>query len=142
MTAYLDSSGLLKLFLPDEDGGDELLTVLAVLGMTTTNRLTYVEARSALAAARRDGRLSATDHDAAAEALEAVWASIIVVELTDGIARDAGDLTDAFGLRAGDAVQLATVRAVGADEVVLVAWDGRLRAAAAAAGFAIYPTTI
>lgn len=142
MTAYLDSSGMVKLFLPDEGGGDELLAALGILGVTTTNRFTYVETRAAFAAARRDGRLSPADHDAVVSAMEAIWGGMVVLDLTDGIARDAGDLTEAFGLRAGDAVQLATVRAVESDDVVLVAWDQRLRTAAVAAGFAIYPPAI
>jgi uncharacterized protein len=142
VTAYLDSSGLVKLFLADEGGGDELLAALALLGVTTTGRLTYVETRAALAAARRVGRLSSADHDAVIGAMEAIWGGMVVLDLTEGIARDAGDLTETFGLRAGDAVQLATARAVESDDVVLVAWDQRLRTAAIAAGFSLYPPAI
>ena len=58
MTAYLDSSAAFKLFVEDEGDREDPWQALSMFGLTLTNRLTYVETRAALAAARRGGRVS------------------------------------------------------------------------------------
>ena len=65
-----------------------------------------------------------------------------MIELTQELAEDAADIADTFGLRAGDAIQLATVRLTAPEDVTVVAWDTRLRAAAVASGFACYPPEV
>lgn len=142
MTGYLDSSGAVKLFLGDEGSTDELRTFMEFAGTIATSRLTYVETRAALAAARRAGRMGFGEHDDAITRLEAAWQTFTIVDLTQAIAEDAGTVAEAFGLRAGDAIQFASLRGLETPDVPLIAWDGRLRMAAQASGFPCYPLEV
>jgi len=102
-----------------------------------SSRLTYVEARAAVAAARRSRRLSRAGHVRAGEQLESLWEQIGVIELDPALARSAGGLAEVHGLRAGDAVQLASALLSGAP--VLATWDAELRRAALEVGLAVAP---
>lgn len=142
MTAYLDSSGAVKLLLDDEGIDDELRAAIEAIGPLTTSRLTYVEIRAALAAARRSGRIRGADYDPTVSEFEAAWRTFEVIDLTPALARDAGEVANTFGLRAGDAIQLATLRTLGIPDLPIVAWDIRLRAAAQASGYPCYPLEV
>lgn len=142
MTAYLDSSAAVKLLLADEGFDHDLRDALESLGTLTTSRLTYVEIRSALASARRSGRLRGAEYDPALSEFEATWRTFDVIEVSPSVAQDAGEIAETFGLRAGDAIQFATLRSIGVPGIPMVAWDDRLRAAALANGFACFPPEI
>lgn len=142
MIAYLDSSALLKLFLGDEQGAAEALFAWSIAAGAITSRITYVEARSGLAAARRSGRLTPETHEDAVRTLDRTWLEVDVMELDDGLARRAGDVAEAYGLGAGDAVQLASALEACPETVMLVTWDRRLRTAAIAAGLAVHPPEV
>jgi len=142
LSGYLDSSAAVKLFLGDEGSSDELRTFMEFAGTIATSRLTYVETRAALAAARRLGRMASTVHDQAVAQLDAVWQTFTVVDLTQAIAEDAGTVAETFGLRAGDAIQFASLRGMDAPDVPMIAWDERLRAAVQASGYPCYPPDI
>ncbi len=138
MIGYLDSSALLKLFLDDE-AVTELRGVVDLLASLVTSRLAYVEVRAGLAAARRAGRISVASHEVAVRAFDRVWPEYVVVELDGTLGQRAAGVAERYGLRAGDAIHLASALEV-ANNVSVVAWDGRLRAAAAAAGLRVFPT--
>ena len=142
MSGYLDSSGAVKLFLGDEGSSDELRSFMEFAGTIATSRLTYVETRAALASARRSGRLASAVHDEAVMHFEAVWETFTIVDLTQAIAVDAGVVAESFGLRAGDAIQFASLRGLEAPDVPMIAWDERLRAAAKSSGFRCYPLEV
>lgn len=142
MIAFIDSSAVLKLFLRDEPGRESVREAMAFGVRSAMSRLAYVEVRSGLAAARRSGRLAPAAHERAVAAFEVTWAEYDLVEIDDEVTRRAGDLADAYGLFAGDAIQLSSALALTAEHVTLVAWDARLRAAATAAGLAILPESI
>lgn len=139
MIGYLDTSALLKLLLRDEDGGDVVREVIAATDMIVTSRLSYPEARAALAAARRAGRLAADDHIEAKRDLDRAIASLRVVELRAVLARAAGDVAERFGLRAYDAVHLASALVLGAGDTVVVTWDRAMGTAAREAGLGTAP---
>ncbi len=141
-TGYIDSSAAVKLLLADENGIDAVQEVLVGTARIATSRLTYVETLASLAAARRAGRLSVRDHVDAIGGFERIWAEWDVHELTPDLAQDAGMIAETFGLRAGDSIQLATVRRLRSAPVVMLVWDARLRAAAVASGLVCYPPTI
>lgn len=111
------------------DGADELLTC----------RMTYVEIRAALAAARRDGRISRRLLAAARAGLTARWQEITVLELDEGLAAAAGEVAEDFRLRTNDALHLAAALEVGDPALVVTTWDERLRTAALEAGLAVAP---
>ena len=142
MIAFLDSSAIVKTYLSSESGREAFERLVDSSGQLAGSRFTYVEVRSALAAARRAGRLSPLEHDRAVESFDMAWRTYAIVELDGPVGRRAGSITETFGLRPGDAVQLASALALDRDTTVIVAWDLNLRMAGQAAGVAVYPTVI
>ena len=142
MIAYLDSSAIVKAYVMHETGRDELERITHAAVALATSRFSYVEVRAALAAARRAGRLTAFDHDRAVESFEVAWRGYEIVELDEPVGARAGAFAETFGLRAGDAVQLASILELDRGTTMIVAWDLQLRAAAHAAGVAVYPAVV
>ena len=120
-----------------DEASDAAYAVWSSESPLLSSRLTYVEARAAVAAARRSRRLSRAGHLRAREQLESLWEQIDVIELDPALARSAGGLAEAHGLRAGDAVQLAS--ALLSRAPVLATWDAELRRAALEVGLAVAP---
>ena len=141
MIGYLDTSALLKLLLHDEDGADVVRELIAATDMNFTARISHPEARAALAAARRAGRLAADDHMRAKRDIDRAIASLRIVELGAGLARAAGDVAERFDLRAYDAVHLASALVVDDGSTVVVTWDRALASAASRAGLGVAPRT-
>ncbi|MEK7424607.1 MAG: type II toxin-antitoxin system VapC family toxin [Actinomycetota bacterium] len=132
MITYVDTSTLIKLLI-DEVGTTEAGLIWDEPDVLAAARVGHVEARAALAAARRQGRISAEVLRSAVDGLEALWSQVSVVEVDEDLMRLAGDLAAAHGLRAYDAVHLAAAHVVGAD--VFSSSDRRLCAAASSSGF-------
>lgn len=99
----------------------------------------YVEARSALAAARRARRISAPRAVLSQAELDARWAELLVVDLDHRLVDSAGELAEQHALRALDAVHLASALAFDDVNLVVATWDGELRRAAVASGLAVAP---
>ncbi|MEX2183316.1 MAG: type II toxin-antitoxin system VapC family toxin [Chloroflexota bacterium] len=142
MTAYVDASAVVKLYVDDEGPGFDLVPVTRAFDSLTTSRLTYVETTAALAAMRRAGRMSPARHAAALDDFAVLWATFTVIDISREVAQVASEVADTFGLRAADAIHLASLRALDAPAVPLIAWDVRLRRAALANGFACYPAAL
>jgi predicted nucleic acid-binding protein len=79
--------------------------------------LTYAEARAALAAATRQGRIASRDRSRARRALEQFWGDLDVGEVVQPIVDHAGDLAEQLALGGYDAVHLATALAADADAI-------------------------
>lgn len=139
MIGYLDTSALVKLLLRDEDDRETARTLIAAMDASFTSRIAYPEARAALAAARRAGRLAPRAYPSALRDLDRAVGSFRIVELHPALARAAGDIAERFALRALDAVHLASALALGRSDTVVVTWDRTLASAAAAAGLGIAP---
>jgi uncharacterized protein len=99
----------------------------------------YAEVRAALAAARRDRRLSERGLNASKAELELRWSEIDVQYVDEFLVRTAGEVAETFALRALDAVHLAAALILDDEELVFATWDGRLRTAAQAAGLPVAP---
>jgi len=119
---------------PEADTIEELLAALAPL---TTSRLTYVEVRSALAAARRSGRLTAAALGRARAELDGLWPMFFVLDVDAATADVAADVAERFALRSHDAVQLASALRIQDPAMTMVALDRRLLRAASAAGLQV-----
>jgi len=104
---------LVKLVI-DETGSQAAREVWAAAEPPVCCRLAYVEARAALAAARRAERLTQTQLAAAKRGLDTLWGQAGIVEVTEALIVDAADLAERRSLRAYDAVHLAAARAAGA----------------------------
>jgi predicted nucleic acid-binding protein len=135
---YFDSSAFVKLIV-EEEGSDLAAELWDGCDVPVSSRLAYPEVRSALAAAGRDGRLDEAGQQEAEHVWEDFWSVTRAVELTEAVARHAGRLASNFALRGADALHLASLLALGVDDVVLAVWDIRLRAGAQAAGVSVVP---
>ncbi len=135
MIAYFDTSALIPLLVaePGSDAAGELwdhaLRVVSV-------RLARVEARAALGQAVRTGRLTKATARRLVTELDGLLAQLDLVEIDEALVHAAADLADTHGLRAYDAVHLAGALTLEADELVVVAGDQALLAAAHDAGLA------
>lgn len=101
-----------------------------------SSRLVYAEGRAALAMARRLDRIGERGLREAVDDFESLHDQLDVIEITEGLIRDAGGLAEQLNLRAFDAVHLASARLVDDSEMVLAAGDQSLIAAARALGIA------
>src|SRR5262245_1135817 len=103
---YLDTSALVKLFVV-ERGSAEVQAWVAAANVLITARITYVEARAAMARGRRVGLLSESELRRAVTELDAGFRTYAIVEIDEPLVLRAGRLAEAHGLRGYDAVQLA-----------------------------------
>ena len=140
MIGYFDTSALVKLVLI-EQGTDVVFSAWGGVDSRLTSRLAFPEARAALAAAERTGRIGPTEHRAARRELRLRAAQVDVIELSPDIADQAGDIAERFALTGADAVHLASgLAAFGPEgDGIFLTWDRRLATGAAAAGLTVLP---
>lgn len=144
MTVFADTSAVVKLYA-DEFGSDRIRAVDALY----VSQLCRVELPAALWRKNRMNGLSATDarvlitefeNDLFGEA-----GRLSPIRITAKILDDASSLAAVHGLRAYDAVQLASVRAartIDAECDTFAAFDGELREAGAREGFRLLPASM
>lgn len=138
---YFDSSALVKLLV--EETGSELAAQLwDGCDAAVASRLAYPEVRAALAAAGRNHDLDRGGLAAAELAWTEYWSATRPVELTYAVEQHAGQLAAEYALRGADAVHLASALALGDPELIVAAWDRRLRDGVSAAGLAVAPARL
>jgi len=121
----------------EEEGSDLAKRLWNSPYLGAASVLVYPEARAALAAARRSGRLAERAYARALQDFEEKYEDLTTVGVDAQLVQSAGDQAESFGLRGYDAVHLATALALGEEEVVVVTWDGDLSGAAESAGLAV-----
>lgn len=107
MILYLDTSSLIKLYLEEVGSGD----VVAQVGeahSTATSWIAYTEARSAFARKYREKGMSPAQYEGLLSTFEAEWLTHTAIEVSVQVLRSAGQLTEKHGLRALDAIHLAS----------------------------------
>lgn len=107
MILYLDTSSLVKLYV-EEPGSTETNAVVNEAELVATSVVAYPEARAALARRQRERSLTRSEHRRAKAALDDDWPRILSLEVTEGLARTAGDLAQRYRLRGFDAVHLSS----------------------------------
>jgi len=135
LIVYLDTSAVVPL-LVDEPTSEAASGFWSKADRVVSSMLLYAEARAALAQAGRLGRLDPEQLRRSVDGLASVVGDMDLVEVTDPLVRRAGVLAEELGLRGFDAVHLASAELVADDELVLVAGDKRLVAAAGQLGLA------
>lgn len=116
MIAYLDTSVLLKLIV-EEEGSDRAAMIWDTADVVAAASVIVVEARAALAAAARGGRITSAQHRHAKRELTALVDELTLVAVTEDLVASAGDLAEEEGLRGYDALHLAAALTVGATVV-------------------------
>jgi hypothetical protein len=114
LITYVDTSTLLKRLLaePGSEVADAIWVAADVLASAT---LVVVEARAALAAAQRSGRLTVAELRHAKADLVELLDEVAFVEITHTLVDEAADLAEAEALRSYDAVHLAAALTIEAD---------------------------
>ncbi|HSF99932.1 MAG TPA: type II toxin-antitoxin system VapC family toxin [Vicinamibacterales bacterium] len=107
MTAYLDTSVLVKLYV-DESGADKIQQLVAKADAVVTSVVAYAEARAAFVRRRRARLMTAGETARAVRQLDADWPHLVRIPMGDELARAAGRLADTHALRGYDAVHLAS----------------------------------
>ncbi len=110
-----------------------------VADLKVSSHLIYPEARAALGAASRAGRIDTRGLRRAITDLDAAVASVRRIGVDEALAREAGRLAQEHALRGYDAVHLATALSVDDPALVIVTWDGRLARAAVRRGRSVAP---
>ena len=136
--AYFDSSAFVKL-LVDEDGSEIAAILWDEADAVVSSRLAHPEVTAALAAARRNHRLTDAAERQAQTSWEAFWAATRVVELTPAIGDNAVALCARLPLSGADAVHLGSALALAAADTIMVTWDARLATGSLAAGLTVAP---
>lgn len=136
MIAYFDTSAIVPLLI-DEVGTRTAGDIWDRADRLVSVPLAYVETRAALAQAARIDRISSTHLRSSVRDLEDLFGQIDMVEVDADLIREAGELAEDQGLRAYDSVHLAAARRVADLDLVLLAGDRALLAAAEALGMAI-----
>lgn len=113
-----------------------------VSGALATSRLSEVEVASALSRRRREGLCTDRERDVALSDLANDLGEMRVVELVGDVVATARRVLQHHPLRAGDAIHLASclrLQQEAGEPAPFVAFDDRLRAAAALEGLVVLP---
>jgi predicted nucleic acid-binding protein len=131
LITYIDTSALVKM-LVDEPGTATVEQLWVASTSVMCCEIGYVEARAALGAAVRVGRVTPAEVRTARQTLDGLWAQLDVVTVTTVLIRRAADLAEAESLRGYDAIHLAAALLLPVD--TFASSDTRLCDAAARQG--------
>src|SRR5262245_44250998 len=132
---YFDASALATRYVRER--GSVKVRRLLSSDVAATSRLSHVEIVSALMRRSREGVLSEAMRESALAMLEYDLSAMLIVELSPDVVTRANKLLRRHVLRAGDAIQLASVlhlRDALHEDVTFTAFDKRLVAAARGEG--------
>jgi predicted nucleic acid-binding protein len=115
---------------------DELWSTSA---LRISSQLVYPEARAALAAAERQGRIDRRGLRRAVSDLEQATAAMRLIGVDHALAYQAGSLAERHALRGYDAVHLASALLIDEPELLIATWDRELAAAARDSGRPVAP---
>ena len=107
MIIYFDTSALVKLYV-EETGSNRIRDITHRASVISTSKIAYPEARSSFARKRKEGGFSQNALRKIVEQLNRDWESYLLIEITDGLVRAAGDLAEKYLLRGFDSIHLAS----------------------------------
>ncbi len=139
MILYLDTSALVKLYVK-ESGSQEVKKAVEEAQIVSTSRVAYVEAMAGTARKYREGELSKEEYDQVVEYLIRDWDNYFIVEVSEGVAKLGGILTERHPLRGFDAIHLASallLRNKTGLDVSFSCFDKRLNQAAKEEGLTV-----
>ncbi|MGH7874316.1 MAG: type II toxin-antitoxin system VapC family toxin [Candidatus Binatia bacterium] len=128
MILYVDTSALVKLYVPEPESG----TVQALVGgaqVTAVSLVAFAEARAAFARKRRERAVNPKDYRLIVREFDDDWDHYFVVDVTEPLVKRAAQLVDKHGLRGYDAIHLSSaivLREQSGEAVSFCCFDGRL----------------
>ena len=136
VTAYVDSSALLKRYLEEPDS-DEAQQVMDEAGGLVTSRLTTIEVRKGL------GRIaSPMERGLARKVFASDLAGLYIVEIDASICDLAAELTESLKLRSLDAIHVASALMALGGNSKFITFDERQARAASAKGLHVLGTSV
>ena len=133
MTLYLDTSSLVKLYV-EEDGSADVRALVGRAEVVATSVVAFAETRATLARLRRSKFLTPARFAEAKRRFTDDWPAFLSIDVTDDLARTAGDLAEKHAVRGFDSIHLATfVQVLGRcpdDDVRFSSYDQQMVAAA------------
>lgn len=97
----------MKLYV-EEEGSQEVRAAVAEADLVATSVVAYAESRAAFARRRREGGLTPGEHRRVRSAFDAEWPRFLTLDVTDPLARNAGELAERLRLRGFDAIHCAS----------------------------------
>jgi uncharacterized protein len=125
---YLDTSALVKLYVPEPESGG-VQTLVESAHLTAVSLLAFVEARAAFARKRRERAVNPKDYRRIVREFDDDWDHYFVVDVTESLVKRAAQLADKHGLRGYDAIQLSSaimLREQSGEAVSFCCFDDRL----------------
>lgn len=144
--SYWDTSALVKLYVKETDSILFETHAANSRGPIVTSRLTLYEAVASFRRKEAEGRLATGATSALREKIikDVATAKICLMEISQDVEREYSRLLETCYsmkppclIRTGDGIQLASARVAKEAEVVVT--DKRMREAAAALGFSLFP---
>lgn len=136
MIVYCDTSALIKLYI-DEANSDEARILLVDSSVLVTCRITWAEVFATFARRTREVFGDAAAIAEAGRIFRADWPAFLLIEITQELVEQAGELAEAFALRGYDSIHLAAallvMRRTG-EQITFACFDNRLNKAAALLG--------
>jgi predicted nucleic acid-binding protein len=139
---FCDTSALVKLFV-QEQHSDTLREAAQSCSHLVVSELTWVEMCSALGLKQRTRQIDVPQSNQALQSLRAQWPGYFKLGVDPTLLGNAGELALAFGLRAYDSVQLASVQQAHqhtGNALVFACFDQQLSRAAMALGISTLKT--
>lgn len=136
MIAYFDTSAVVPI-LVGEAASEHARRLWTDATRVVSCLLLYAEASAALAAAHRQRRLDDRSLRAAFAGLEALFGELHPMHVDELLVRRAGTLSSRLGLRGYDSVHLAAAERLADEELLFVAGDRALCAAAREVGLRV-----
>jgi predicted nucleic acid-binding protein len=138
--AYLDTSCLAKLYV-EEEGTDRVRAQVNEAESVTTSVIAYPEMRAVLRRWKAQGLLKQPSYQRLLRRFDRDWLGLGRVAVSAAVAEEAGDLSEAHGLRGMDAIHLASAllirRETGSTDALFLTADKRLADAARGEKFRI-----
>lgn len=121
MIRFFDTSALVKRYLRER--GSAAVRAALRRGSAAAARITYAELHCALARAAREGVISQDQRDAAQDQVDRDFDELTVVEIRPRLVLAVRSLALRYPLRAYDAVQLASARALAQRGAAVEMWS-------------------
>lgn len=132
MILYLDTSSLVKLYV-EETGSDAIQRIKEKARIVVTSKIAYAEARAAFARKHKEGLLPLLELKKIISDFNLDWEKYVVIEITNSLIFNAGNLAEKYFLRGFDSIHLASAIFFKTNinaEIYFSSWDSQLNVVA------------
>ncbi len=139
MILFCDTSALAKLFVHEEHSED-MLRAAEQTSAISVCRIAWAEMMAAMARRVREVPDDTETIDAGRIEFEKKWQDFAIIEVNQALVRLAGEIAEAFALRAYDSVQLAAAQRLNQGtkgKMIFACFDKRLHKAASIMGMQV-----